>query len=786
MFTAVALSALALSTAAGFCTLEKTNAEGAPNKAVSLLDKLLLPDSYEEYLALTEPLSVSATDDYTAIADGNVIHVYDRTDGVYRSYTHGEKVSKLQFDRFDNLYFSDTSAKLYLLTPNAFKNGERAMATGVTCSTFLIVEDALYYTISTEQLTNVFSVPLASPASGEQKLVEVQSETPLAFFGGELYYLDGPKHLYKLRPQTPENRVFIAAFPHNLTSLTVAENVFACTTDNSEFFTFGLNELAEAKDATRITPLHKTNGGYSALTAHGGYIYTAEKTQKAIRQYALDTHDFTEYEICADSPSAHRLSGATDVCLAGDKLLISDVGNARISVYDTDSQTFAKPLTTSLAPQSLASDGETLLAVNATHAALYSLDENNYGETLYSFSSFEGNVIGAANVYGTYYLATSTNYCYALTEDLGTGVWTLSQTLKNSTHYPDLLTADVYGTLYIASGNDVYAFSEAEFTDHAAQGEKLPVTLPAYTQKIAVDYRQNVYALADNVVYKVDETADVRTDFSTPLVYKTHTQATSFTFGVEENEAYVLFDGNHLAISPRLALPTVKTIPVNGADEEIFSTKSAEIAVVQTDENALMIEIDVAKLNGAEHFPYLTYKRERAQKTALKLGETADYAILAVFDERKNDYDVCLTPSALCTPLPQLEYQTEYAEKKTGYLTNAVYLYKFPYLTDLLTAHAQPLPRGGQVELLGEVTKLDHDYYHVAYLADGQSETITGYIPKTYVTPFSGMPPTSETVSYGKTESDRDSVWRLVYIALGFAAVCILTDYLLLRKKKDD
>jgi len=83
---ACALTAFTLPKTAAFGA-QKT-ASAATQKAVTSTVELLSPSSYEEYLPLNAPADVAATEDYTAIADGNVIYVYDRADDVYRKYTH--------------------------------------------------------------------------------------------------------------------------------------------------------------------------------------------------------------------------------------------------------------------------------------------------------------------------------------------------------------------------------------------------------------------------------------------------------------------------------------------------------------------------------------------------------------------------------------------------------------------------------------------------------------------------------------------------------------------------
>ena len=96
------------------------------------------------------------------------------------------------------------------------------------------------------------------------------------------------------------------------------------------------------------------------------------------------------------------------------------------------------------------------------------------------------------------------------------------------------------------------------------------------------------------------------------------------------------------------------------------------------------------------------------------------------------------------------------------------------------------LPRGSRIVLLREIDKLDHAYYHVSY-TDENGAVQTGYIPKAYVNLFDGTPPIPEQAVYGNTNSNKDALYRLVYLILGFGAICILTDFLILRKhEKED
>ena len=477
------------------------------------------------------------------------------------------------------------------------------------------------------------------------------------------------------------------------------------------------------------------------------------------------------------------MSGAADVCLAGDKLFIADNGNARVSVYNHKKQTFEKAINVTFSPLFVSANEKTLLLANEEKAVLYSLDKETYGEQMGQFSTFNGKIVGTASVYDTYYLISENNYAYTLQISEETGAWMATETKKTSTRYPKALTADVYGNLYILSGSDVFVFTEEKFTASGEAGEKVCENLPTATTKLGVDYNGTIYALANDALYRADGTIF---DFDDTLVYYNDTNATplltSFAFGVEENETYILCEGNYLIQSTALSLPTVKTIKVNGADERIFENATAEFSVVKTTKNALLVEFDLQTLGGAEHFPYVRFERANGQRTALKIGETERYYLLAEYDQSVGTYRTYLTLISSCEPMSTDAYRTDYNEheQKTGYITSAITLYKFPYLTELLKSGE--LARGAVVTVIGEIKELDHAYFHVSYESES-GEMKTGYIPQAFVTDFNGLPLTSETIEVGETKNN-DSVFRLAYLLLGFAAICILTDYLLLRKKK--
>ncbi len=760
--------------------------------------KLLSPNTYEQYLSLSAPTDVAVSTNYKAIADGNAIYLYDKAANVYHKYVHGEssaqnKVTKLQFDSNERLYFLDAATALYTLDPHQMRNeNNTATKTELVCSTFAIHDDQLYYTNTSGNKSQISHAPLHNLTfNASTLLVENLTLTPvLAFYQNELYYTNSGQYLRKISTSGNKNDTFVTAFHSELVSLSILDGALYCVTSEGDFFSYNLTDLSESKQADDVAPLDERHGGYSALTFHGGFAYLIKDT--AVLQYSLQTSEFTDFEINGGSSALQRLQDATDVTIGNEKLFLSDVGNERISVYDIEKEQFLQPIDTTLLAEYIASDDETVLVANQTEALLFDLNESNYGEQLTASQRFDGNLVGAVNVYGTYYFATDKNRFYALSQDTETREWTWTSAQKTSSQYPSHLTADVYGNLYVACGSNVYAYTEATFATVNTSTNAVLTDLPEDTKKIQADYRSNLYALEKNTVHKYNapQTADGKYTkgatftLNDAWVFGCDSAVTSFALSVKDNAAYILYDDNFLAVTDKLQIPTVQNIPTNNFGDKIFGSAPTEFTVVQTTENAFLVEFDLNALQNATVFPYLSHQRTNAKVTALKIGTTDVYDLIAVYNESKAKYNTFLVYSSACTEYPTDGYKIIYTEEeqKIGYLSNAASVYKIPYATPIFST--LPLVRGDSVTLLGEIIQLDKPYYYVSFTAaDGTTQT--GYIPKAYVTPTNSEAQ-KETLVLGGTDTRTDAYGRLIYILLGTATICALVDYLILRKPKDE
>lgn len=773
--------------------------------------QLLFPDSYEEYLPLQNPLDIAVSESYKAFADDNIIYLFDKANGVYQAYKHNvfsdeinNTVTRLQFDKAQNLYFLDANTSLYRLDKSQFSNFSTAQATdtGFVCSTFIIQEDTLFFTNVTTK-TQLSKVPLATLDKQSVVLLQddLSSKPTLAFWNGDLYYTNAGKYVHKINPDAvmpiPTS---VGYFSHELVSMAVNGGSFICTDINGTFASYDLNAFANNIDANKIPALCLEEGQYSALTSFGEYVYAVQGD--AITRYLIHEQTFDEtYSVCTNSNKENRLRQAEETLYVDGTLYIADNGNQRISIYDTQNGNLKTPVRTDVMSKYLASDNQTLLIANEKQLVLYSLDANTYGEILFTYDVSADSLTGVAHVYGKYYCSTKNNRYftieYKVNEDTNQSVWAITKdTSKTYTRQTEALTTDAYGHLYTLYSTSVYRYSEEEFLANSNQtGEQIINNLPTGTKRIAVDYERNVYALTDTsvFVFKRQVNADSTETYlpaeeilcdSGDVYSQTSPTLTAFAFGIEENLTYLLYDGNYIVVSQELALPTVKNIPVNAVDKQIFSEETAEFTVLKTDKYALFIEFDLNALKDKETFPYLSYHREEAQHTVLKLGSVSGYHLVALFNTQTHRYNTYLLLQSACQALNTEDYQIVYKEneQKNGWLTNEVKLYKFPYLNPLFTA--SQLPRDCMVTLLGEIGGLDHEYYQVAYQQNGVTKT--GFIPKTYVLPYNPLEEKSESTEIGTADSNTDAIWRFAYILLGLSAIAVLVDFLILRKRDEE
>ena len=781
-------------------------------------------------------MDVAVSGDYTAIADGNVIYIYNRFEGIYRTYTHVintdpemtamNVVTELQFSEDGDLYFIDGVPYLHVLTREqlaSLSETTKATNTNFTCSSFTLEGEVMYFTHISGQTASLSYVSLNDlTASNAYSLVDGLVGKPIiTYYDEAIYYTDYSISLYRI-DLTNEVRTAepVCSFPTAVDSLVISSGDLFMANFSGNFYVYNLSRLEYAGLAQNVAPTEADErGGYRALSINGNNVYAIRN--ESIREYRIG-NGFTSYEISANSDAPHRLDGATDSLYIDGKLYFADTGNSRISVREVATGEIAIAPTPT-APTLVASDGKTFAGANATHVWIFdgasNADSAATALTPIAFDNFNGKIIGITCVYNRYYIVTDTNYYYVIAylpmanPDSGEQIpneyaWQkIGRKEKTTKLSPALVTSDVYGNIYVAAKTgDLYKFTETEFTDPENVGIKisnptLEISLKS-ADKLLIDLNENVYILKDNTLlsYEYDKTAKVCTTAVTAhnleksLVYgqTSDTPATSVAFDVVDKEVFLTYAGNLVVSTTAIPLVSMKNVLTHGMEAEIFSARTAEFTVVETSPNALLIEFDLTEFSQlptgilTNAFPYVSYHREQDTQTALKLGSAGEYAILAIFDSKTHKYSNYLAnENYYISEKATSDYMVEYSpeEEKTGYLTNAVTLYKYPYLTKLL--QVTELTKNQKVTLIGEINDLDYSYYRIVY-ADENGAEQTGFIPKTYVTLFNGEPLSSESTTYGEQSPNEDELWRLTFLLLGAASICILTDLLIFHRSKED
>lgn len=741
------------------------------NAEESASDELFLPGSYEQYLPLTAPCGAAVSDDYTAIADGGKIYVYSRASGAYDVYLHDCDVAQLSFSDDGILYFLDKATSLNRLNPANLSAGADE-SLNVHCSSFVLSGETVFFTTVSGGTAQIWQRSFSS--SSAQAIVEnVSFEPALALDGDVLYYTYGGIYLYKygddsferrLLPPLSAGKIFSTAFCGGFLYYTDSEKrLYACdlSAADSEILSF-------------------EGEGYTSLSSHGGSLYVV--CENAVRRLRPDSDGgaFTDYEIGASSSSPARLSGASASALVGNTLLVADTGNRRLTIVDTTDGSCAT-IDADFDATMVASDGETALLADESTAKIYSLSDRSL---IAEFPNAFQSLSAVAAAYGKYYFVSNGNSYRVAARDAN-GEWTLGAGITRPSSYPArLLCSDVYGNLYVAcTDGGVYRYTEEQFSDGTFAGKKY-ASVRTDARQILVDYAGTLYALGQNTLY-AGETGQTAYSLEKNLVCSRTSEptVTSVAFGVESGAAYYLYDGDFIVRTYDLPLPTLTAIPVNDCAEEIFSETEPTFSVVETQIGALFIRFDLERLDSASCFPYLSYDRETQSRTAIRLSETDGYSVVAVFDERTKNYTTALVLSDFCREIPRSEFllPADDFENGVGYVTNAVSLYKYPYLSDLLTVTT--IGKNAPVTVLGKIDELDYGYYYVSVVAaDGTS--VTGYLPQAYVSEFNASPPETQFKEFGGEKTDPDAIRRLIFLLLGGAIICVLADYLILKKKK--
>ena len=717
--------------------------------------ELFLPESYEQYLPLESPTNMAMSEHYIAISDGTQLYVYDKEDGNYERFsmaseTDQSTISKLQFtnDGNERLLFSRTSGRLY-----EFSCDDQTVTDfpEVPCSTFLTEQNYLYSISSTEGHNYLSRYPLDSLKKDSQETIrETQSSivSKLSYADGILYCVRNDTHIVEYDVTGTPRQLSMSFL--DKTGDQVSDLKFVCAYD--DYLYYSVNGTDNPKNGLWRTDFNGNTecvmegNGISAISTYRGELYCIR--EKSLLKLTVKENEVHEsgYEIASSSTSENRLSNAVDAVRAGNLLVTADADAQRVSVYNFATGEYSV-VPCDFTPTLVATDGD-LIAV-AEEKRVYTF---RYGETELTLGASPVTTIkGIACVYGSVYFITS-----GMRGKVGDNrtAW-LEGTLFNR------LTCDLYGNLYVSDTNgNVYAYDEDNFLTENS-GEKLDVTLPANHTVLRSDFEGNLYALAEDTVYKNGER--FATVNGNDYVYHEGEEArnpSTFALGFEDSEVYFLF-GNFVVRSKAgaLDLPTLNRINATGVSDQTFSVHGSENLLVDIPDKTVGVLTDLTGLSAEDcvYFPYAGYYRLTEQKRGVILAETERYYLVLIGEQREGSghkwYSANLFQKKELSPVPEEEYWQ--AESKTFYLSSAVNSYYVPCL-DTTLAQTR-LPRGARVTVTGYVTAPEYEYAQISYETEARTVQ-TGYVPKSYLTNISPIPAAGVTYEPVYLKANTDGV----------------------------
>lgn len=726
--------------------------------------ELFLPETYEQYLPLVSPSYMAMSNSYIAVADGQALYLYNKTEHKYTTYDaplkeESDRITKVQFSDDGRLFFSAGG----LFYEYSFETNEAREHEAATCSTFLVVGSSLYTVRSSEGTVYLNHYYLSDISrDGETRLTDWNSYIVprLSYQDGKLYIVRENSYVRIYDVSTPD-KVQIIGNPADLDKTYNGAQIvgfqFACAYGDYLYYTVNgeaqsVNGLYRT-DFTGNAELLFKGSGFSAINSYDGNLYCIRGSSVLGLSVGDGAVTYSGYEIAASSASVNRLSGATDTVRAGNLLVTADSANSRVSVYDFSTQSYTI-IDCDFTPLLVATDGGTIaVASESSIYVSYPDEKGHFSAELTEVSVSTGisgtTVRGLTCIFGNVY--------YVLNSDLFGVVGGENIRSARLDESVTGITSDLYGSIYVSTtSGSVYAYSEADFLENDKAGVKLPYRFPEGHRSLRADFEGNLYCIVGDGLYKNGE---LFATVSRGFVYERSQSASlcSFALGFEDSSVYFLFgDFTVKTKGDALDIPTLDKIAVQGAAEACFSDHEPTDLLVDVPEYVIGIQTDLAGLKetlsekGA-YFPYETYFRTSKEERGVLLASTEKYALvlLETGEKPNRGYKAALFRSEALRPVAEYYEEAE----NTAYLSSAVSSYFVPALcTDLTNVR---LSRGAHVTVHGFVHAPHRDYARISYQTEERAEAY-GYIPASFLTEINPLSPpaTSFTAGYVKKNAD--------------------------------
>ena len=709
---------------------------------------LLLPASYEQYLELNAPSSVAASEDYLAVADGNTIYLYDRVNGgSYKTYIPQNNdvpvtaVGSLNFYDYGNtiylyyvaIYGGNNQIQYIDCRAENFSEQTAASTQISSCNSFVIVGDNVCYVDADNRIycTKVVDLDITGSDTPLNISGSGQRVSSLAVYNDTVFFSVDPA------ANDDYPAIYSVDFNNSTTSrwLTVDHNVtaFAISDGICYYIAAGTLYRAATSDDEELKINDESIRGGSIRLCDDGRLYIISGT--SIREFSASGEAFTGYEIARYSSSTNRLGeNAADISARSGALLIADTANDRVLQYKDGAYTV---LCSADSPTLVCAGDDTFAVYGNSSVSVYT----DGGQTVQTYTV--RGAVGLAYAYGTFYCVTSANETWAIPADGGSPS---EGTLALGSSAAQDLTADVYGRLYVFSGDgNVYRFTADEFLNPGTNLESVAIFSDS-VHSVHCAYDGTLYGLSGDALYTQDGTsAPLGLD---GLVTADGAEGTDFSFDFEKGTLYVLSDG-FIAQGDR-NIPSLQTLPAEGTHAALTGgAAEADGLLVEVPAQSVLLDLTEAEIGSdAQFLPYKTYERTDAARTGVKVCETSAGTVVAFFryapaqggnsytPERK--YSLALVLGGVTGPAGGLQAETPFS----AHNTSDVYLYRFPSMHlgngDNAAAGVARLPRGTAFTVHGYVRGaaggeggwgLDSDYAYVTVNATGQK----GYIPVSYL-----------------------------------------------------
>ncbi len=740
----VLLALLAVCTFGGLFFMGETTVSAADTVQLDgAKATLFLPESYEQYLKLESPSDIAVCERYLAIAEGNDLYIFDRKteNAVYHKFSHGQKISKIQFSAEERLYFTDALQQFYELKLEDTLVLSSSLA---SLTTFYIQGDTLFEAYVTNSGTIYRTAKLSDSVSDETQFGDNKYiNTPHLTYGDGKFYsiveqiINSYSYNESSGKYESSTSSVLQTNVNGVASACVIENILYLSVNGNSN---GDNGLFAYDLSTQTQTLLFEGDGYGALTSYGGKLY-AVKGNGVIEYEVEGGLRPTGYEIASASDSVKRLSGAQDIARARDLLVTADSGNNRLSVYDMEKDAYSViPL--GYAPTLVATDGTRIAAAAGNTVYLYQKNvlSGQWDETAYPLEADDA-VKGLSFVYEKLYYVSEHYH----------GV--VGETWKALNHgTPAGLASDLYGGLYIAYTDlTVNKFAEENFLTQNEIGERLEFRLPEGFHALRADFEGDLFCLdASGALYRNGE-AYAEIDGADFVYSEVSLKPNSFALGFEDGAVYFNF-GDLILKTDALEFPTLGSIGAEGVYEEINRVHAPKaedgesgVTFVDVRGGAVGIEVDLAALDAeTEYFPFASYSRTAEDRRGVLLAEAGDYRLIALYGGHAYEVEL-FRASQVADTAPTVTENTQGV-----FLSSPCALYNYPCVT---AAHGEALPRGARVNVLS-VVKADPDAappdlgYDFAYV---EAETNTraelyGYVPLSFLTEVD--PSGAESSSY--------------------------------------